>query len=186
MAKATRSSASSSAPMSPSSSTEHMIVSKAESSVATVVESAKDAKSDDEEEEEEEEEEEPHPSIRAGQALIDSYTFHSVDPLPPSAPCSSIDLKGKRKADVLDEDEAVVKVVPIPEGEWMIGVDEAGRGPVLGLLLSVVLGHSRSMELMWRAGGVGPQVYGIAFCQVKYSDELKELGFAGRCSIALF
>jgi hypothetical protein len=27
--------------------------------------------------------------------------------------------------------------------------------------------------------GIGPQVYGIAFCPVRYEEELKSLGFAG-------
>jgi ribonuclease H2 subunit A len=37
-----------------------------------------------------------------------------------------------------------------------MGVDEAGRGPVLG-----------------------PLVYGVAYCPVSYREELEELGFAG-------
>lgn len=37
----------------------------------------------------------------------------------------------------------------------ILGVDEAGRGPVLG-----------------------PLVYGIAYCPASFSEELKEVGFA--------
>lgn len=81
------------------------------------------------------------PSVRRGQPLVDTYTFHSVD----AATGADVERKGKeRESDV-----------PVVEGEWMLGVDEAGRGPALG-----------------------PQVYGVAFCKLEYSDQLKEMGFA--------
>jgi ribonuclease H2 subunit A len=45
---------------------------------------------------------------------------------------------------------------PTTEGPYMMGVDEAGRGPALG-----------------------PMVYGVAYCPVAYKEPLEELGFAG-------
>jgi ribonuclease H2 subunit A len=45
---------------------------------------------------------------------------------------------------------------PTAPGPYILGVDEAGRGPVLG-----------------------PLVYGIAYCPASYQKELEELGFAG-------
>ncbi|KAF8825123.1 hypothetical protein HHX47_DHR7000080 [Lentinula edodes] len=44
---------------------------------------------------------------------------------------------------------------PSGEGPYILGVDEAGRGPVLG-----------------------PLVYGVAYCPVSYRNQLEELGFA--------
>lgn len=46
--------------------------------------------------------------------------------------------------------------IPTAEGPYILGVDEAGRGPVLG-----------------------PLVYGVAYCPAAYRDQLEELGFAG-------
>ncbi|KAI0367755.1 ribonuclease H2 subunit A [Pilatotrama ljubarskyi] len=44
---------------------------------------------------------------------------------------------------------------PTASGPYILGVDEAGRGPVLG-----------------------PLVYGVAYCPVAYKEDLEQLGFA--------
>lgn len=45
---------------------------------------------------------------------------------------------------------------PTAPGPYILGVDEAGRGPVLG-----------------------PLVYGIAYCPASWKEDLEQLGFAG-------
>lgn len=45
---------------------------------------------------------------------------------------------------------------PTSPGPYILGVDEAGRGPVLG-----------------------PLVYGVAYCPAAYKESLEGLGFAG-------
>jgi ribonuclease H2 subunit A len=46
--------------------------------------------------------------------------------------------------------------LPTTEGPYILGVDEAGRGPVLG-----------------------PMVYGVSYCPVSWKEDLEQLGFAG-------
>jgi ribonuclease H2 subunit A len=52
---------------------------------------------------------------------------------------------------------------PTAKGPYVLGVDEAGRGPVLG-----------------------PLVYGVAYCPASYRAQLEELGFAGNASLNCF
>jgi ribonuclease H2 subunit A len=47
-------------------------------------------------------------------------------------------------------------LTPTATGPYILGVDEAGRGPVLG-----------------------PLVYGVAYCPASYEEKLDDLGFAG-------
>jgi ribonuclease H2 subunit A len=46
--------------------------------------------------------------------------------------------------------------MPTAPGPYILGVDEAGRGPVLG-----------------------PLVYGVAYCPASWKTDLEQLGFAG-------
>lgn len=51
---------------------------------------------------------------------------------------------------------------PTTSGNYILGVDEAGRGPVLG-----------------------PLVYGVAFCPIEYKEQLEEMGFNGEEEILI-
>ncbi|PPQ95239.1 hypothetical protein CVT26_014930 [Gymnopilus dilepis] len=64
----------------------------------------------------------------------------------PSAPGPSTPLK---------ESYTYHSPTPTAKGPYILGVDEAGRGPVLG-----------------------PLVYGIAYCPASYKEKMEELGFA--------
>ena len=52
---------------------------------------------------------------------------------------------------------------PTAPGPYILGVDEAGRGPVLG-----------------------PLVYGVAYCPAAYQEKMEELGFAGMSKSKIF
>jgi len=56
----------------------------------------------------------------------------------------------------LNESYTYHSSTPTAAGPYILGVDEAGRGPVLG-----------------------PLVYGVAYCPKSYQERLEELGFAG-------
>ncbi|ESK82240.1 ribonuclease h2 subunit a [Moniliophthora roreri MCA 2997] len=64
----------------------------------------------------------------------------------PSAPGSSIPIT---------QSYTYHSPTPTAEGPYILGVDEAGRGPVLG-----------------------PLVYGVAYCPASYQEDLEGLGFA--------
>ena len=53
-----------------------------------------------------------------------------------------------------------LEILANPKSPVILGVDEAGRGPVLG-----------------------PMVYAAAYCLESYSHTIKELGFAGSLTI---
>ena len=52
---------------------------------------------------------------------------------------------------------------PTAPGPYFLGVDEAGRGPVLG-----------------------PLVYGVAYCPIAYKEQLEGLGFTGEFFAKLY
>lgn len=100
-----------------------------------------------------------HPSIRAQSPLVDSYTYHSIDAeLALALSNAANDQKGKGRQSARDGDDATVAeeeeevVAPVVQGKWMLGVDEAGRGPVLGAWGRVVLWLVLRLRLMLGLG----------------------------------
>ncbi|KAJ7756434.1 ribonuclease H2 subunit A [Mycena maculata] len=77
--------------------------------------------------------------------MSESNSIHSAEPIP-SAPGPSTPLV---------ESYTYHSPLPTAAGPYILGVDEAGRGPVLG-----------------------PLVYGVAYCPVAYTEQLEDLGFA--------
>lgn len=88
---------------------------------------------------------------RAVNAL--TLTYHLMSEQIPSAPGPSTPLKTSY---------TYHSTAPTAAGPYILGVDEAGRGPVLG-----------------------PLVYGVAYCPAAYQEKMEELGFAGTSRVWL-
>lgn len=85
-----------------------------------------------------------------------AITLAAVPPPPiPSEPTSAIQQSYTYASRVPSECSKIDPSSPSIKVPCVLGVDEAGRGPVLG-----------------------PLVYGIAYCPISYQDDLKQIGFA--------
>ncbi|CDS02127.1 hypothetical protein, partial [Sporisorium scitamineum] len=85
----------------------------------------------------------------------DESTLTAPPPSIPSEPSSPITRSYTYASPIPAECSKVDRSNPAIRVPCVLGVDEAGRGPVLG-----------------------PLVYGIAYCPVSYQDGLKQIGFA--------
>ncbi|GAK67482.1 ribonuclease HII [Moesziomyces antarcticus] len=89
--------------------------------------------------------------------ILDSKDHAAIAPPPPipSEPTTPIQHSYTYASRVPPECSKIDTANPSVKVPCALGVDEAGRGPVLG-----------------------PLVYGIAYCPVAYQDSLKQIGFA--------
>ncbi|KAJ1024100.1 hypothetical protein NDA16_002939 [Ustilago loliicola] len=85
-----------------------------------------------------------------------AITLAAIPPPPiPSEPSTPMQQSYTYASPVPSECSRIDPANPSIKVPCVLGVDEAGRGPVLG-----------------------PLVYGIAYCPISYQDDLKEIGFA--------
>lgn len=93
----------------------------------------------------------------AGILLLALFNMPPKKKAEPVAPPEDIDVPSVHYSEPLTESYTYHSPHPTAAGPYILGVDEAGRGPVLG-----------------------PLVYGVAYCPVAYKVQLEELGFDGQ------